>query len=273
MACNENCITLEQLYNLLDTYDFASASIPVGARLTIGLNTYNTFFDSASGLGSDEWEGWAISNGNNNTTNRLGKFCVYHDPSDTTFNTIDSTGGQKTNQLTTSELPVHTHAHGLASHTHTINDTGHSHTISSNSQLASTSIGLGGSGTYSVNSSGYAVALAKQQIRIEDSVAPSNPKDIEVYVPSVNKQAYAGLTDGSDNLSLTGSGSITVPGHTHSASLGHSHTNTASTSTTGVSIQANVAETVGGTTQSAGSGQSFTNLPPYIVEVPVEKIA
>lgn len=272
MACNDNCVTLEQLYNLLDTYDFASGTVPQGARLTIGLDTYNQYFDSASGLGSEIWDGWAISNGNNNTINRLGKFPVYHDPSNGTFSTIGDTGGEETTTLTTSELPTHSHSHGLASHTHTLTDNGHTHNVTDNSQLASTSIGLGGSGTYTVNSSGYSVTLAKQQLRIEDSVAPTNPKDIEIYVPVVDKQAYAGLTDSTEVNNLSGSGSVTISGHTHTASFGHNHTHTVSTSVTGLSIDSSVEAASGSLTQSAGSGQSFTNLPPYIVEVPVEKI-
>lgn len=274
MACNENCITLEQLYNLLDTYDFSSNVVPTGARVTIGLNTYNTYFDSSSGKGTGAWEGWAISNGANGTVNRLGKFGVYYDPSDTDFNIskVDTVGGQKSNTLTTTELPAHTHSHGVPSHSHPVTDNGHSHSAGVTAALASTTMSGAGGTTATVNSSGYSITLNKQQMRIEDSVAPTNPKTFEVFVPTVDKQAYAGLTDGTTNVSVSGSGTVTLSNHTHPLTLNHAHSVSLSTSTTGISVGNNNTESLG-VTSSAGLGQPFTNLPPYIVEIPVEKIA
>ena len=273
MACNENYMTVEQVYNLLNTYNFSSNIVPVGARLTVGLNIYNEYFDSSSGLGSEAWEGWAVSNGNNGTVNRTGKFSVYHNPSGTsTFSVIGSTGGQETNQLTNAELPAHTHTHGLSSHNHNISDSGHTHGVTSNSQLSGTTMGAAGGSTYTVNSSGYSVTLSKQEIRvIESPDTHTTSKDIEVFVPFVNKQNY-GLLNGTENVLITGSGSVTVPSHTHSLSLGHSHTNSITTATTGLSIDSNNADSSGATTSSSGSGQAFSNLPPFIVEVPIEKI-
>lgn len=273
MACNEKCITQEQLYNLLDNYDFSANVVPIGARLTVGLDTFNEYFDSTTGLGSQAWEGWAISNGANGTVNRFGKFPAFYDPTNSNFSTIDSTGGAESVTLSTSELPTHSHSYGLPAHTHTVTDPGHSHSISTNTQLASAVMGGAGGTTVNVNTAGLTVTLNKQQLRIEDSVAPTNPKDIEIYVPAVDLQAYGGLTSGTEAENITGTGTVTLSDHTHSLSLGHSHTNTASTSTTGISIDNNNADAGGSTTQTTGSGQPFSILPPYVVEVPVEKIA
>lgn len=271
MACNENYITLEQFYNLLDNYSFEGNSIPIGARVTVGLSDYTQYFDS-SGLGSDRWTGWAVSNGNNGTVNRLGRFSAFYKSTDSDFNTIDSVGGQKTNTLTTTELPAHTHSHGVPSHSHPVTDNGHSHSAGVTAALASTTMSGAGGTTATVNSSGYSITLNKQQMRIEDSVAPTNPKTFEVFVPTVDKQAYAGLTDGTTNVSVSGSGTVTLSNHTHPLTLNHAHSVSLSTSTTGISVGNNNTESLG-VTNSAGLGQPFTNLPPYIVEVPVEKIA
>lgn len=270
MSC-QGCLTTEQLYNILNNYEFGSGAVPKGARVTIGLSTYNAYFDS-TGKGFDEWEGWAISNGLNGTENRLGRFPVYYDPVSSKFSVAGLTGGAEAVTLTSSELPIHSHSFSLPSHTHPIVDSGHTHTVTEDNQLGLFSILTNSASVVNITNS-FFTTLNKQQLRIEDSVAPTNPKTIEVYVPTVNLQAYAGLTSGSDNKLLSGTGSVTVPSHTHSTSpgnLSHAHTHTVQTKTTGISTASN-AESFG-TTNASGSGLPFSILPPYIVEIPVEKI-
>lgn len=273
MACdNKNCVTLEQLYNILNNLDSTSGGIPVGARVTVGASTAAAYFDT-TGLGGGIWSGWAISNGNNGTTNRLGRFTVNYNPSGTEFQVADIVGGSSTVTLTTTELPTHTHSFSTPSHTHPVTDAGHTHTVTDSTELGLFAILNNSAQVISVSNS-FTTTLNKQQIRVEDSVAPTNPKDIEVYVPSVDLQAYGGLTSGSDAVALGGSGSVTVPAHTHSttpSSLAHDHTDTVSTNTTGITVSAPTTDAFG-VTESSGAGQPFTILPPYIVEVPVEKI-
>lgn len=274
MACND-CITRSELETILNNWNFggSSGSVPVGARMTIGPATYNAYFDP-TGLGGLLWTGWAVSNGNNGTSNRLGKFPVYYNPSDGTFSTAGSTGGSKTVTLTQTELPGHTHGFSLPNHSHSITDNGHTHSVTNASNLSTVSIGSGLGSAVLVSNSFY-TTLLKQEIRLEDSPSTiTNPIDIEVYVPVVNKQSF-GLSDGSDNKTLGGSGSVTVPSHTHTltpSSLAHTHTATVSSNTSGISI-GQLDSQVLGTTTSTGSGQPFSILPPYIVEIPVEKIA
>ncbi|MBE7671606.1 hypothetical protein F7647_10520 [Tenacibaculum piscium] len=79
--------------------------------------------------------GWFIANGQNGTDNILGRMLVGYDANQTEFNTIGKKGGEKTHQLTTSELPSHQHegrTRSAGSHNHDVMD------------------GSGGSGTGSV---------------------------------------------------------------------------------------------------------------------------
>ncbi|WP_233901249.1 phage baseplate protein [Tenacibaculum piscium] len=83
----------------------------------------------------DLQRGWFIANGQNGTDNILGRMLVGYDANQTEFNTIGKKGGEKTHQLTTSELPSHQHegqTHSAGSHNHDVMD------------------GSGGSGTGSV---------------------------------------------------------------------------------------------------------------------------
>lgn len=274
MACND-CLTLNELYNILDNYSFSGSGggIPVGGRITIGQATLSAYFD-ASGLGGGIWDGWAVSNGLNGTSNRLGKFPVYYNTSGS-FTTVGATGGSETVTLTSTELPAHTHSFALPSHTHPVTDSGHTHTASSSTALSSVSIDSALGISANVSNS-FTTTLNKQQIRIEDDpTAITNAIDIEVFVSSVNLQGYGGLTSGTEAVALGGSGSVTFPAHSHNlspASLSHNHPTTISTNTSGITVGAPTAE-VSGATGSTGAGQPFSILPPYIVEIPVEKIS
>lgn len=71
-----------------------------------------------TGLGINERKGWAICNGLNGTRDRRGLFPVgwdnrIVDPSngwwDALYNSMGATGGEKEHELTTSELPPHSH--------------------------------------------------------------------------------------------------------------------------------------------------------------------
>lgn len=62
-------------------------------------------FDT-SGLGRSglQYEGWAICNGNNGTTNDNGRTYIGYDP--TNYPTLNAQGGEKEHTLTVPELPV-----------------------------------------------------------------------------------------------------------------------------------------------------------------------
>lgn len=67
-----------------------------------------------------------------NLPNLKGKVIVGVDASQTEFDAIAETGGEKTHVLTTGELATHTHVqdahtHTQAAHTHTVTDPGHTH--------------------------------------------------------------------------------------------------------------------------------------------------
>lgn len=62
-----------------------------------------------TGLGINNWLGWAFCNGINTTVDLRGRFIVGYDPSDSDYNTIGDTGGAKTVTLDVTQIPAHTH--------------------------------------------------------------------------------------------------------------------------------------------------------------------
>lgn len=71
--------------------------------------------------------GWALCDGTNGTPDLRGRFIVGYDKTDTDYDTIDKTGGQKLVTLTTSQMPSHSHGGTLTTstdgvHVHSVND-------------------------------------------------------------------------------------------------------------------------------------------------------
>ncbi|MBE7687420.1 phage baseplate protein [Tenacibaculum finnmarkense] len=69
--------------------------------------------------------GWFIANGQNGTDNILGRMLVGYDANQTEFNSIGKKGGEKTHQLTRSEMPSHQHegrTRSAGSHNHDVMD-------------------------------------------------------------------------------------------------------------------------------------------------------
>jgi len=81
-------------------YKFNQTSVPkgvvVGAKLTAA--QLNQFFSSSGlGLANTEWDGWAICNGNNGTTNMHGAFWHWTDADEgagTSFGTFGTAGAE-----------------------------------------------------------------------------------------------------------------------------------------------------------------------------------
>lgn len=76
-------------------------------EIDILLDEISNCFDS-TGLGINQYTGWAICNGNNGTVNRQGRVPVQlSDDSD--FDTLGKIGGAKTAKLTVANMPPHNH--------------------------------------------------------------------------------------------------------------------------------------------------------------------
>jgi len=73
------------------------------------------YFDTSTGVGTGDWQGWALCDGQGGTPDLRGRFIVGYGPTwsggptDNSYNTIGNTGGEKEHTLTVSEIPEHTH--------------------------------------------------------------------------------------------------------------------------------------------------------------------
>lgn len=183
----------------------------------------------ATYLGFGTWQLWGS-----------GRVPVGVDTSQTEFNTVEKTGGEKTHKLTVAELASHTHTFTGKAHTHTLNN--HTHTYNkSNSTSGSTALTL--------------TQIPRHKHHMVGNFTGVSGKS---HLP---KFVYAGADWVSDDLDDTnqytgGNSSGKTDGHTHSIS-------TTSTNTGGNS--GNTSSTIqGGTNSNTGSNTAHNNLQPYI---------
>ena len=85
---------LKELAQIVPDLTSSGASVPLGT--IIMYSPVNTSEFDGTGLGiAANVLGWAICNGNNATPDLRGKFVVGYNPSDTDYDAIGETGGQK----------------------------------------------------------------------------------------------------------------------------------------------------------------------------------
>ena len=169
-----------------------------------------------------------------------------------TGNVLGSTGGALTQTLTTSHLPSHSHGSGSLS---TSSNGSHSHgrgTLSTSS-----------SGGHS-HSNGSLTASSNGSHVHSISVRSAPLTAIEHGHPKFDRVAGASGSPGDDVNPSTviqsgGAHTHNVTGSTSSVS---SHTHSVNGSTASVSSHSH---SVSGSTSSAGSGNSFSKMPPYLV--------
>lgn len=77
-------------------------------EMDVDTSFITTYFDvTGLGLVDTQYEGWAIMNGNNGTSNDGGLVSIGYHAS--TYPTLGATGGEKDHTLIVSEIPAHTH--------------------------------------------------------------------------------------------------------------------------------------------------------------------
>lgn len=101
-----------------------------------------------SGLGINEWYGWALCDGGNGTADLRGRFIVGYSDLTGDYNTIGNTGGAKDVTLTSAQS-------GLPAHSHGVTDPGHSHGIPLQNTPGSGGNVPEGHGTHNLDASTY----------------------------------------------------------------------------------------------------------------------
>lgn len=187
-----------------------------------------------------------------------GRVPVGVDSSQTEFDEVEKTGGEKTHTLTVDEMPSHEHdvsgtAASGGAHTHDVS--GKAADVSGHTHPVSGSAATGGGHSHGTGNS----TLAHFQIQQNSKVSRRN-------IGSSGK-GYQWTTDSTSDYSAVSAVSATSShaGHTHSVSGtassagGHSHTVSGTAASDGAHEHS-----VSGTAAATGGGEAHNNLQPYI---------
>lgn len=185
--------------------------------------------------------------------------------SETEFNTVEKTGGEKAHTLSVGEMAQHTH--NLNNHTHSYdkaNGTGQSSGNTGSTALSIAQIPshdhsfIGYYHSHGTGSSGYKFLVSKNNISVNSTKRswPGSSSSGQHYVftdddnSSIIEDSKTAETRQGGDVGFTGSGQ----GHTHSLN-NHTHTVNTTSATTGAS---NVE------TGTSGSNAAHNNLQPYV---------
>lgn len=160
-----------------------------------------------------------------------GKVPVGVNTSETEFNTVEKTGGEKTHELTTNEMPEHSHSYVGSGHRHDIS--GHTHSFTGYTDNAGNSGSIWNIAAQS-NSSGVDASGIAQKSSTSGTVgyATASKNGSENYTDMINintnhSHRYEGTTDS---------------GNLYKTDIGYES----------------------GTIMATGGGQAHNNLQPYI---------
>ena len=177
-----------------------------------------------------------------------GRTLVGVDTTQTEFNTVKKTGGEKTHVLTVAELSSHTHTFTGNSHTHSVG--AHSHGLNSHTHTYSKSATTSGSTTLTID-----------QIPSHTHNISSPFYKFSELTYGVHGDVFKGdkWQESGYDTKATGGGK----GHTHSITLSSTNSGAASGSTANSSAFNTGGTTQGGTNANTGSGTAHNNLQPY----------
>ena len=193
-----------------------------------------------------------------------GRIIMGYDSSNSSFNTVEKTGGNYTTTLSTNNMPSHTHS---ISHTHTTPEvstgSGGAHTHSTTSKALSFSLTLNSTGahTHGWTNGGYIVVIGSTTTAADNYRGFANTSSSESWWPGMKKNKSALSSAGAHTHTV--SGSITIPALSIGSSGSHTHS-VASRTTSAASTD------VSGAT---GSGTAFSNLSPYVVVYTYKRIS
>jgi microcystin-dependent protein len=185
-----------------------------------------------------------------NLPNLRGRTAVGLDVSQTEFDSVGKTGGNKAVTLTVAQMPVHNHTQNA--HTHTQNSHSHNANTGSNGGHGHS---IGGGATTTGSESSHSHQSYPSGVLL--SAYTSSNNRAAGTLATVNAASF----NGSARTSGAGSShSHSVPNHGHTCSVEPDHTHSVSVGSSTASNNSTTAEN-----NNAGSGQSHENLQPYLV--------
>lgn len=179
-----------------------------------------------------------------------GRTLVGLDAGQTEFDAVEETGGAKTHQLLTAELPVHSHTISDPTHTHTISDPTHNHTHSDPTHTHTINVAESAHG-HSVSDPTH--AHTEGSLTFSGGITATGGPEAGNFAGIAPLTSYnaTGIAIVANTTGITASAVAAATGVTNVAAA------------TGVT---NVAAATGITgTTTTGSGTAHNNLQPYIV--------
>jgi microcystin-dependent protein len=172
--------------------DYGGGSAPTGWLICDGSavdrTTYAALFNAIGTV-------WGSGNGSTtfNVPNLRGRDSIGYDSSQTEFNTLGKTGGEKTHQLVVGELAQHNHSVSDPGHAHSIADPQHYHNFrGSNAGTLNGTIGFGMTATYGDGMTlGYGNVAAATGIGIYSAYTGLTVQNTGTGTAHNNLQPYA----------------------------------------------------------------------------------
>lgn len=236
---------------------YAGATAPSGWLLCDGSAVSRTTYSTLFGI-----IGVTYGAGDTTTTfnlpNLKGRLPVGRDSAQTEFDTLAETGGTKTETLTDSQIPAHTHGVGTYA---TNSDGSHSH---GNTFAIATGGNHNHTGSITTNSGEGTHSHTYNSADIQADTQTPLYRRYQYGSYAIPLSGGTGLAVGYSgefgNLAPVGGSHQHNASYTTSTHAGHNHSITGSVSSAGSHTHA-----ISGSSGSLGGGGSHNNLPPYLV--------